>query len=595
MTNSNDIEAPPQPNEHPTSACTPSRKRAAIFVFSAFAMAVVATGVVISSQSRHNARTAPLAQDANALEYPIASFPATGVPTEVNGNDRQAAPQGFTTCNTEAACNSRRIELGFKRYIVSSSVTSKGCFYKRNTAYFGSGGSPSAISQVNLPGRRQRIWCKDTGSQPAIEESSFATLNVGEKIVTYLAPFKRIKANGPNIELADGTFYELINLSDDYDDSDWITGVTSLSIPVGAQFKQDGTVDMKGMAPSFVDSVDTRSDGRFVGRKTVLAVRVVAAENKTTGLDEYSLADSIFGIGLDKVNLASQFDDCSFGKLTFVTADTRSGKSVNSGNVEITNGVTTVRIPSINVAEGTAVMRNAISKELNTIFGTTSPSELADYVIYCLPPGTFATGTYSSVGYAYYNNWLSVFNNQWCASISLQMHEIGHSLNFGHSNENGETYEDCSGNMGASYKSSDRPKMCFNAAKSWQTGWYKDKEVTVGGMSGLECFDGILYGIANYTQATTVLVQVHGKQTDVFINFNAQSGINQGTQEGGNQVLVVSRVRGKRDSFAVSDLRAKLSAGDSFTFEGYKISVENINVNAGRARVSVLPVGQNTC
>jgi hypothetical protein len=91
-------------------------------------------------------------------------------------------------------------------------------------------------------------------------------------------------------------------------------------------------------------------------------------------------------------------------QLEFVTAPDRSGKS--SGNVDIANGVATVHLefPSVGVSQGTAVMRNAISKELNTIFGTNNPNELADYVIYCLPPGTFATGTYSEVGYAYYNS-----------------------------------------------------------------------------------------------------------------------------------------------------------------------------------------------
>jgi hypothetical protein len=81
------------------------------------------------------------------------------------------------------------------------------------------------------------------------------------------------------------------------------------------------------------------------------------------------LSDGIFGTGVDTVNLASQFQDCSYAKLKFVTAPNRSGKSSSSGNVEIANGVATVRLPSISVSQGTAVMRNAISKELNTIFG----------------------------------------------------------------------------------------------------------------------------------------------------------------------------------------------------------------------------------
>jgi hypothetical protein len=101
------------------------------------------------------------------------------------------------------------------------------------------------MAQTDLPGRRQLIWCVET-------EESFATLSVGEKVATYLALFKRVKENGPNIELNDGTFYELINLPADFDDSEWITGVTTVAIQTGAEFNADGTVDMKGLSPSFV-------------------------------------------------------------------------------------------------------------------------------------------------------------------------------------------------------------------------------------------------------------------------------------------------------------------------------------------------------
>jgi hypothetical protein len=588
--NSTDIEAAPAtPTIDPAAPtrCSPSRKRAASFLSAALFTAAIATAVILSSGTKnHNNVASVHAQDANAIDsYPIFTSPSSN-------NDRQIIPDGYGICNTESSCNARRQELGFTRYTVSDSLTTKGCFSKGpNIAYFGSGGSPSSTAKVDLPGRQERIFCK----LDEVEEASFATLSIGERIVTYLAPFKRIKLNGPNVELADGTFYELINLSEEYDDSDWITGVTHLALPPNVDYNADGTIDMKGTSPRFVENIDTRSENRFEGRKSVLVVRVVAAENKTTVMDESSLADSIFGIDNDTVNLVSQFDDCSYGKLKFVTATPRSGKSVNSGSTDIINGVATVHVP-VKVEKGTAEMRNAVSKELNAIFSTTNPQELADYVIYCLPPGTFATGTYSTVGYAYYNNWLSVINNNWCSSLSLQMHEIGHSLNFGHSNENGETYEDGSGNMGASYKSSDRPRMCFNAAKSWQTGWYRDKEVTVGdSLFGVNCFDGTLHGIADYDTATTVLIKVNGKQTDVFVDFNARRGMNKGTQEGADQVLVVSRVRGKRDSFAMSDLRAKLSEGDSFDFEGYTISVASIDVGAGTAEVKVVPAGVNVC
>ena len=572
MANSNDdIEAAPQQpcNEPQAEVYRPNAcKRTAVISSIALSMTAIAIGIILSSKPNIKAQPA----SANRLNA-----------TALFLTPDKQIPQGSTACYTEESCNQRRLELGFRKFVVSDSIIGKGCFSRRKTAYFGIGGTTSQMSTDVLRGNRERIWCKE-------EKAS----RLGEKIVTYLAPFERIDKYGPNIELHDGTFYELTNLPPDYDDSEWITGVTTLAIPMGAKFNENGTVDMQGMSPIFVDDLDTRSKSRFVGTKTVLVIRTVAANNKAMALGKYALSDSIFGIDVDKVNLVSQFDDCSYGKLKFIPASDRSGRSSINGAVNIVNGVATVRVP-VNVTEGTAVMRNAISRELNTIFGTTNPSELADYVIYCLPPGAFASGTYSDIGYAYYNNWLSVFNNQWCTSVSLQMHEIGHSLNFGHSNEEGKVYEDGSGNMGASYKSSDRPKMCFNAAKSYQTGWYKDKEVIIGRTVGQRCFNGTLHGIADYPKAATVLLKISGAQMNMFVNFNSKRGINQGTQEGANQVLVVSRVQGKRDSFAVSDLVAKLSSGDSFNFKNYEISVGEVDVVAGTAEVTVLSDSQKRC
>jgi hypothetical protein len=96
---------------------------------------------------------------------------------------------------------------------------------------------------------------------------------------------------------------------------------------------------------------------------------------------------------------------------------------------------------------------------------------IADHVIVCLPPGT-AGGDW--LAYAYVNYWLSVFNDYWCKSPSVQMHEMGtfiraifvcsnnvvlsispdfghdvtgHNLNLGHAGEGFEEYGDQSGMM----------------------------------------------------------------------------------------------------------------------------------------------------
>ena len=138
-------------------------------------------------------------------------------------------------------------------------------------------------------------------------------------------------------------------------------------------------------------------------------------------------------------------------------------------------------------------------------------------------------------------------------------------------------------------------RLCFNAAKSWQLGWYKDKGITINSSSSAPCFDGILHGIADYPIATTVLLKVQTESNDYCINFNAKKGINRGTQEAGNMVTVVSRPRGPRDSYAESELVSKLGGGESYSFPGYTVSVEKIDINAGTAEVKVLPTGQFSC
>jgi hypothetical protein len=56
--------------------------------------------------------------------------------------------------------------------------------------------------------------------------------------------------------------------------------------------------------------------------------------------------------------------------------------------------------------------------------------------------------------------------------------------------------------MGYSYSQDDGPVMCFNGAKSWQTGWYNPKSAVVTPSTG-GCFEGNLYGIADFGNAAS--------------------------------------------------------------------------------------------
>lgn len=116
------------------------------------------------------------------------------------------------------------------------------------------------------------------------------------------------------------------------------------------------------------------------GTKTVLVVRVEARDTSTS-FSESQLASDIFGDNGDPNNLRSQYLACSYGKFMLEKAASRTG--VNSN---ISNGVITVKLPSVSKSVGDTAMLNDINQELSNQFAMPA-FKLADFVIYCMPPG----------------------------------------------------------------------------------------------------------------------------------------------------------------------------------------------------------------
>jgi hypothetical protein len=181
---------------------------------------------------------------------------------------------------------------------------------------------------------------------------------------------------------------------------------------------------------------ERRNLAKVNGKRKILVVRVIA-NNRATTAGESALARDVFD---DSVNVATQYKACSQGKLNFVKANNRAIRGANKGRGEtsIRNGVTTVRV-NMSTGKGDGAMVNAITAALKQNFGVSSPARLANHVMYCLPRGTM-----NGIAYAYVNSWMSVYSDQWCGSLSGQMHEIGHNLNLGHANEKG-SYKDQTG------------------------------------------------------------------------------------------------------------------------------------------------------
>ena len=137
--------------------------------------------------------------------------------------------------------------------------------------------------------------------------------------------------------------------------------------------------------------------------------------------------------------------------------------------------------------------------------------------------------------------------------------------------------------MGYIYSNDDGPEMCFNAPKNWKLGWYDDRQRTVS--AGV--WSGDLYGIADYgdtIDGDTVIARIPGTTEDWYVSFNRKTGINSGTVEGGNQVLVHKRPSGL--GYGESTLMAKINSG-WYTDAPLVITVNAIDLSANPAFASV--------
>jgi len=207
-------------------------------------------------------------------------------------------------------------------------------------------------------------------------------------------------------------------------------------------------------------------------------------------------------------------------------------------------------------------------------------SETFDMVMFCQPPGTG-----SWVAYAYVNDWRSYYNDFWCQRVSSQMHEIGHNMNLAHSGLPGlSEYGDKSGMMGYSYNEDDGPKKCFNAAKSYQLGWYAKQISSIDPLdyiSDPQSF--VLNGVADYKKdgsngESLVSLRLedqglHGG-IDYYIGYNRRTGITDGVLGAPNCVTLTEKenpyytVQG-RNGYGKSLRIAALKAGESTTLQNY--------------------------
>jgi hypothetical protein len=116
------------------------------------------------------------------------------------------------------------------------------------------------------------------------------------------------------------------------------------------------------------------------GQKTVLVLRVVGADASAPVATE--LSDSIFGTSGDIVNLASGYNDCSYGQLKFGPVQYNkvgTGSSAGVYQVTITNTI---------AGASDSTIRSAALTKAQTDLGVSSLSSVAHHTMMCLPTGT---------------------------------------------------------------------------------------------------------------------------------------------------------------------------------------------------------------
>lgn len=307
------------------------------------------------------------------------------------------------------------------------------------------------------------------------------------------------------------------------------------------------------------------------GDKPILVVKVTDSTGLARAESPAQIGDDVFGTNGDPVNLKSQLYGCSMGKLTVTEGDLSLPNGVPNGK-GVAPGVMEVTISVSLEGNSRSTIRNAVTTAVQNAIGESLPGRYQQ-VMYVLQ------GCYLDCGwaaYAYINSWNSVYQGSYYKMTGVQVHELGHNFNLAHSGGlNGATYTDHTGMMGNPLYSDDVGKMCYNAAKNWQIGWYNDRKLLLNPLVE-QTKTVTLVGIADYLNNPDqhpVVVKVEtGAANDFFVGFNRAIGVNSQNDEGDEVVTVVQVDGNNGEGYSQSYLKAKLGFSGDITGSSYSIS-----------------------
>jgi hypothetical protein len=334
------------------------------------------------------------------------------------------------------------------------------------------------------------------------------------------------------------------------------------------------------------------------GDKPILVVKVTDSGGLARPESPAQIGDDIFGTINDPVNLKSQLYDCSHGKLNVVPGQNpdpiNNPPQAAPGVIEVSIGISLTN-------SGNNAIHNAVTAAVNAKLGTNlgngweSITEPYHQVMYVIEKCYVDCGW---AAYAYVNAWMSVYQASYYKQVGVQVHELGHNFGFAHSGGlNGQPYTDHTGMMGNPLYSDDTGKMCYNAAKNWQIGWYDDAKILINPLAEPSTTVNLV-GVADYDvrNGKPVVIKIEtGAEDDYFVGFNRAIRANAQNDEADNEVTIVQVVDGNGESYSQSWLRATLIQGESFIIPNFAgtgnpltIAATNINLasNPGVATVT---------
>jgi hypothetical protein len=381
-----------------------------------------------------------------------------------------------------------------------------------------------------------------------------------------------------------------------------------LRIPGGVVTKHSVHVPANADITVHADTSPHRRLAPKRGTPRALSIRVIANGNVGPRESEDELKGRVFGIGPDaQVNTAfTQYKKCSFGAQDIQPAT--EGNGVDNGVVTVTANIDIASCDILGDCQQTIIRatERQLGLQANSLDSSDPPY---DFVMFCMPDGTMfgENGRTTWAAFAYTGDRTAFFQNGYCGVMTTNMHELGHLMDFGHSNEENKIREDKSGALGRSIKQIGGPNYCLNGHKFALSGWMDDRKKVVNLSTGdNQGYVGRLVAFVDkeadgLVDKDTTLLEINtgAALQNVFVLYNRKKGFNDGVREKGDMVTVVQQSSTREIE---SEMVGGLNSGETVTIPGTRIVVEVCGLesedNFDFAKVSVYDMSRgqsSTC